>query len=309
MSPRSTFTFTDPDGFEIFVYKWTPPPEISLQGVVQIAHGAAEHALRYERFAQYLNEAGYVVYANDHRGHGKTAGDLDKAGIAGEDGWNGMMRDVKQLTDIIKEQHPGLPFFFFGHSMGSLIAQRYMQLWSQGVQGVVLSGTFGSLGDNLEGTLAMAQQAVQQQGADQPSLLFQGMFATFNDPFAPGNTGFEWLSRDETEVQKYVDDPWCGFAFSNGLVADMFGGALDAWKPENESKIPGGLPVYVVSGDKDPAGVFTASVRDLLSRYEGYGLDNVTYKFYADARHEILNETNRDEVHQDIVNWFQQQTA
>jgi alpha-beta hydrolase superfamily lysophospholipase len=135
------------------------------------------------------------------------------------------------------------------------------------------------------------------------------MFASFNDPFAPAKTGFEWLSRDEAEVQKYVDDPWCGFAFSNGLVAGMFGGAIEAWKPENEAAIPKELPIYIISGDKDPAGAFTASVRELLSRYEGYGLTNVSYKFYPDARHEILNETNRDEVHQDIVNWLRQQAA
>jgi alpha-beta hydrolase superfamily lysophospholipase len=307
MSTKTTFTFTDSDGYEIFVYKWSPAPEVSPKAAVQIAHGAAEHALRYEHFAKFLNTAGYIVYANDHRGHGKTAGTLERAGLAGQDGWNGIMRDAKQLTGIIKDENPGIPLFFFGHSMGSMIAQRYMQLWGDEATGAVLSGTFGSLSEDIEGTVALAEQMVQEQGPDAPSALFAGMFAAFNEPFSPGKTGFEWLSRDQVEVQKYVDDPWCGFPFSNSLVADLFKGGEEMWKPENEARIPKTLPIFAVSGDKDPAGAFTASVTLLLDRYAEYGLANVTHKFYPDARHEILNEINRDEVQQDILDWLESQ--
>jgi len=123
----TTFQFTDADGFQIFVYKWAPD-EGKPKAAVQIVHGAAEHALRYERFARFLNQAGYVVYADDHRGHGKTAGELSKAGIAGKDGWNGMIKDEKQLSEIIQQENPGLPLFLFGHSMGSFLAQRYIHL-------------------------------------------------------------------------------------------------------------------------------------------------------------------------------------
>jgi alpha-beta hydrolase superfamily lysophospholipase len=302
---RTTLTFVDPDGYEIFVYKWSP--ETSTKAAVQVAHGAAEHALRYERFAHFLNDAGFIVYGNDHRGHGKTAASLDKAGIAGDQGWNGMVNDAHQLTQIIKDENPGIPVFLFGHSMGSMIAQHYIQQWGDELQGVILSGTFGSLGDDTAGTAVMAEQMAQEHGATTPSVLFEGMFSSFNEPFEPGKTGFEWLSRDDAEVQKYVDDPWCGFPFCNRLVADMFAGAQEMWTPENEARIPKDLPVLVVSGDKDPAGGFTASVQVLLDRYAEHGLANVTSKFYAGARHEILNETNRDEVHQDILDWLESQ--
>jgi alpha-beta hydrolase superfamily lysophospholipase len=202
----STFTFTDPDGFQIFTYKWAPEAG-KPKAAVQVVHGAAEHALRYERFGRFLAEAGYVVYANDHRGHWKTAGDLKNAGIAGPDGWNGIIRDVRQLNEIICNENPAVPIFFFGHSMGSLIAQQYIQNWGGELKGAILSGTFGSLGGDPAAIVAMGEQAAQAQGDDAPSPIFIGMFANFNQPFEPGKTGMEWLSRDEAEVQKYWTIP------------------------------------------------------------------------------------------------------
>jgi alpha-beta hydrolase superfamily lysophospholipase len=306
MIQTTTFTLTDPDGFEIFVYRWAPPPGTSPKAVVQLAHGAAEHALRYERFARYLNQAGYTVYADDHRGHGKTASTLDKAGIAGEDGWNGMVRDLRMITDCIQHDYPDLPLFLFGHSMGSFLAQRYIQLWGEGLKGVVLSGTSGSLGD-VTAMVALLEQAVQAQGRGAPSELFIQMFAGFSAPFPPVRTGFEWLSRDEAEVQKYVDDPWCGFPFSNGLVLDMFKGAADIWCDESESRIPKDLPVLMVSGALDPVGANTAAVNLLAQRYQAQGIHDLTVKFYENARHELLNETNRDDVQEYLLDWLDEQ--
>jgi alpha-beta hydrolase superfamily lysophospholipase len=260
--------------------------------------------LRYERFAGFLNDHGFVVYADDHRGHWKTAGSMDKAGICGEDGWNGMTLDEKQLTDIIKAENPGLPFFFFGHSMGSMLAQDYIQRWGDQIDGVILSGTAGSLGDDMEGMLAMAQGLVAQQGADVPSELFGQMFASFNQPFEPGETGLEWLSRDPVEVKKYVDDPWCGFPFTNGMVAEFFKGGVNIWNPANEVRIPNDLPMLVFSGALDPVGGNTLGVKALVERYKNNGVEDITLKFYDGGRHEMLNETNRDEVHRDVLAWL-----
>jgi alpha-beta hydrolase superfamily lysophospholipase len=301
----TTFTMKSPDGPEIFVYKWAPDAGVKPKAVVQIAHGAAEHAERYERFGRYLADAGYVVYADDHRGHGKTAGDLKKAGIAGPDAWNGILRDVHQLSGLMRVENPGLPFIFFGHSLGSLIAQQYIQSWGGELQGAVLSGTFGSLGGDPAAIVAMCEQAAQVEGMDAPSQVFIGMFTNFNQAFQPVKTGFEWLSRDEAEVKKYADDPWCGFPFSNALVIDMFNGAAGIWAPESEARIPRDLPLLVVSGEMDPAGSNTASVKQLVERYRANGMRAVTVKFYPQARHEILNETNRDEVQGDILNWME----
>ncbi len=302
---KTTFTFRDPDGFEIFVYKWAPDAGIPTKAAVQIAHGAAEHALRYERLARFLNQAGYVVYANDHRGHWKTAGAMETASKCGPDGWDGIVNDAKQLSEIIKEENPGLPFFFFGHSMGSMIGQDYAQRWGDQIDGLVLSGTFGSLGDT-DGLLAIVEGAIEQQGIDHPSELFVQMFAGFNEPYEL-KTGFEWLSRDEAEVQKYVDDPWCGFPFTNGMVLELFKGAKGMWTPENEARIPKDLPIYVFSGAQDPAGGNTLSVKDLVGRYQASGIRDITVKFYEGGRHEMLNETNRDEVHQDVLAWLDSQ--
>jgi alpha-beta hydrolase superfamily lysophospholipase len=302
---KTTFTLKSPDGPEVFVYKWAPDGGVKPRAAVQIAHGAAEHALRYERFGKYLTEAGFVVYANDHRGHGKTAKSLEMAGIAGPDGWNGMMRDLRQLTGVIKKENPDIPLFFIGHSMGSLLAQHYIQKWGAELKGAVLSGTFGSLGGDPQAIAAMGKQAAEAQGYNAASPVFTGMFASFNQPFEPGKTGMEWLSRDEAEVQKYVDDAWCGFPFCNQLVIDMFDAAGEIWNPENERRIPKDLPLLIASGELDPAGANTASVKQLIDRYRGYGMRNLTVKFYPQARHEILNETNRDEVQADILSWLE----
>jgi len=302
---ETTFTMRDPQGYEVFVYKWAPEAGKPVKAVVQIVHGAAEHALRYKRFGEFLNAAGYVVYADDHRGHGKTAGSLDKAGIAGEGGWNGMLNDLKLINECIRDEHPGLPVFLFGHSMGSFMAQQYIQQWGKELAGVVLSGTSGSLGENLPETIAAVEQETAANGRNAPSAAFGAMFAGFAAPFPPVRTGFEWLSRDEAERQIYVDDPWCGFAFSNGLVGDMLRGNIKTWAPESEQRIPKDLPVLMVSGALDPVGGFGAGVNLLASRYQALEIKDLEVRLYPEARHELLNETNRDEVQKDLLAWLE----
>lgn len=299
--PDTTFTFTSPDQVEIFVRKWDSPGGIP-KGAVQIAHGAAEHSQRYARLAQLLNAGGYVVYANDHRGHGQTALRAGKLGVAGADAWNGFVKDARQLTDIIRRDYPNSPVFLFGHSMGSLIAQDYMARWGADLTGVVLCGTTGFL-PGLDALVAHMEQAAQT-APDGPSTVFGQIFASFNAPFAPGKTGFEWLSRDESEVQKYVTDPLCGFMLSNGLAYEFLKGLRELWKPEKEARIPKALPILVISGDQDPVGGNTLGITPLLERYKSMGVQNMTHKFYRDARHEILNETNRDEVQRDVLAWL-----
>jgi alpha-beta hydrolase superfamily lysophospholipase len=288
--PDTTFTFTDPDGFKVFVRKWVPPQGVRPKAVVQIAHGGAEHSLRYERPAKFLNRAGYIVYANDHRGHWKTAVTVENAGFAGEDGWNGIVRDAKQLTDIIKKENPGLPVFLFGHSMGSLISQHYIQRWGGGLKGVVLCGSSGARPD-LDQVIPKleAKPREEHQRPAGPRTLQQ----------------FDWLTRDKAEVQKYIDDPWCGFTFTRGFVLDMLRAMREGWKPENEARIPKDLPIYVISGDQDPAGGNNAtSVKMLADRYQALGIRDITLKIYPGAHHELLNETNRDEAQRELLAWL-----
>ena len=295
----NTFTFTDPEGFEVFVYKWIPDHQ-KPKAVVQVAHGMAEHALRYERFATFLNQAGYAVYADDHRGHWKTAKDLSKAGVGGKDSWNGMVNDEKQLMDIIKKENPGLPLFFFGHSMGSFIAQRFIQLWGSELKGVILSGTTGLAIFPKESIPLMEQAAAGELRDKYPE--GPGIFGALNAAFEPTKTPFDWLSRDEAEVQKYVNDPWCGFAFSNGMMLDMVKGMLDMLETQEQARIPKNLPVLMIAGEKDPVGA-NDGVNALAQKYRDLGIKDVKVILYPGARHEVLNEINRDEVQEDVKKW------
>lgn len=298
----TTLPLRNSEGMDIFVRRWAPAAG-DAKAVVLIAHGAAEHSARYARLAAALNDGGYSVYAPDHRGHGETAGSLDNAGWAGPDGWNGMLRDLKLVADHARRENAGRPLFLFGHSMGSFLAQRCLELWGGELAGCILSGSSGAMA-GLNDMLPMLEMAAQGDAARQPSQAWVMMFGGFNAPFTPQKTGFEWLSRDEAEVQKYVDDPWCGFVFSNRLVADMMAGMAETWQPANEALIPTTLPLLIFSGDQDPVGGNTEAVKELVRRYAALGIGDMEVIFYPQGRHEMLNELNRADVQQDILNWL-----
>ncbi len=299
----TTFTFTDAGGWEIFTYKWAPDEWAGpLKGAVQVVHGAAEHAGRYERFAKFLNARGYVVYGDDHRGHGKTAGDLARAGIAGENGWEYMLQGELQLTKIIKEENPGLPVFLFGHSMGSFMGQQYIERWGGELQGVILSGSTGLALIPPEALPGMAQAAAGA-GRDQLPPDPGALFAPFNKPFEPAKTPFDWLTRDEAEVQKYINDPWCGFAFTNGMTYGMAVGINEMIDPGKQALIPKDLPVLLLAGEMDPVGAHDG-VLVLGRRYSELGIADVEMLLYPEGRHEMLNELNRDQVHADVAAWL-----
>lgn len=297
----TTFQLKSPDGIDVFVRKWVQTGS-APQAVVLVIHGAAEHSARYDRLARILAGQGYAVYAPDHRGHGQTAANLENAGWAGPDGWSGILNDIHQLAGQAASENPGLPVFILGHSMGSFLTQNYIELYGNELAGVILTGSTGALA-GADQMLPFLQGAATAD-ARQPSAAFAQMFVGFNAPFPP-KTGFEWLSRDEAEVQKYVDDPWSGFGFSNQLVYDMFNGMLEMWKPENEARVPKDLPILIASGSHDPVGGENSEgVKALADRYRAQGIKDVELVLYPEARHEILNETNRDEVHGLITGWL-----
>ncbi len=286
------------------VCRWGEPTTPTV--VILIAHGASEHAARYTRFASLLVDDGAVVHGIDHRGHGRSAALHGTAGVARPGGWNAMVDDIAALTELLHDRYPGVPVALFGHSMGSLLAQRVLQRHGDLFFAAVLSGTSGSLEGAAE-LIALLQEIEAGEGAEKPSALFAGMFAGFNEPFAAGvddPTGFEWLSRDRDEVARYGADPWCGAPLSNGFVTDMITGMSEMWQPDQEARIPEDLPMMLIAGDNDPVGDHGVSVRELAARYETLGKGPVTVRLYPDARHELLNETNRDEVHADLRAWF-----
>ena len=294
-------TFTDADGVEVFYRSW---PRADAKGVVVIAHGASEHSGRYDRFARALNAAGYAAYGIDHRGHGRTSASTG-VGLAGPGGGGKMLDDVRDLVDRAATENPNAPVIVFGHSMGSMIAQAYVQTYGTGLAGYVLSGCPGPNPD-VEAMKAGLQAAVDAGQGDAP---LGGMLSAFNASFEH-RTGFEWLSRDAAEVDAYVADPYCGdnHPLTAGFFNDLIGLSAPAMEPAGIATIPTSLPVLMITGECDPAAGMGASARELEKRLRDAGLD-VTARYYPDARHELLNETNRDAVTADVVRWLDEVVA
>ncbi|REE95195.1 alpha/beta fold hydrolase [Thermomonospora umbrina] len=272
------FTFTSVDGLDVHVHHW--PAHGEARGVVQIVHGMGEHAGRYAAFAEALTTYGYAVYANDHRGHGRTM--KGEPGRLGPDGWNLLVADVVALTELLCSRHPGLSIVLFGQSMGSYAVQQFLLDHGDLVEGVVLTGTTA-----LDGLLKAMGAAGRED--------------YYNAPFQPVRTGCDWLSRDDAEVDAFIADPLCGFALDENGLRDMYAAAPRLADP---STVPAGLPLCVAVGDRDPLNAGLSLSDLLVERYRAAGLTDITYRAYGGARHELLHETNRDEVQADLVAWI-----
>ena len=274
-------------------------PDAAPRAIVQIVHGMAEHIERYDRPARALNAAGYLVCGRNHRGHGPEAKLLGY--FADEGGWDKLIEDAHQVSLDVQRQYPGVPFFLLGHSMGSFVAREYAIRYGKELSGLILSGTgFYPKALCRAGHLMAALSPKRKPAKLVNSIAFAGN----NKPFAPGRTGFEWLSRDEKEVDQYVADPLCGFTFTGRAFADFFGG-LEALTDESRLKaMPRELPVYFMSGDHDPVGQMGQGVQQVADQFKRAGMQDVTVKLYKDARHELFNELNRDEVIADLIAWL-----
>ena len=300
-----SFTFKDKGDLEIFVYKWLPDENVQVKGVVQIAHGMAETADRYEGFARTLTNDGFIVYANDHRGHGKTAGEIDKLGDLGEDGFNSMVENMHGLNEIIKAENMSLPIYLLGHSMGSFLTQRYICLYGNELNGVMMTGTCGKHGIIIDIGRLIAKVEIKRIGRSAKSILLNKlMFGRNNNSFKTSRTAFDWLSRDNKEVDTFIDDPFCGTIFTAGFFCDFLGG-LKGIESEDEIKsVSKDLPIYIFAGDKDPVGKNGMGVLRLVKTYKKHGIKDLVYKMYKDGRHEMLHESNKEEVFMDVVKWL-----
>lgn len=304
MSGISTFTLATADGTDLFVYRWLPAGQ--PRAVVQIAHGLAEHAGRYARLAEALTGAGYAVYANDHRGHGRTTKSADELGwFAEDDGWQKCVDDLWQVNRHIAATHPSLPIVVLGHSMGSTLAEQLMGDHGDALAGVVLSGANGkpTALAKVGGVITRAERV--RLGPRGRSKLVQSLtFDAFNKKFAPARTVFDWLSRDAAEVDKYVADPLCGFPATVQLWIDLLEGWNAVSQPAHRERVPKALPLYVIAGGRDPVSGNTRQLGPWLAEYKAAGVANLTHRFYPDARHELFNETNRDEVTRELIEWL-----
>jgi alpha-beta hydrolase superfamily lysophospholipase len=309
MSTPSTFTLTTTGGVDLFVYSWLPVKR--PKAVVQIAHGLAEHAGRYARLADALNSAGYAVYANDHRGHGRTVKSADDLGFFAEtEGWRKCVDDLWHLNRHVAASHPGLPVFLLGHSMGSTLAEQFMGEHGDVLAGVVLSGANGNptLLARLGGAVTRAERL--RLGSRGRSKLVQSLtFDAFNKKFAPARTAFDWLSRDPAEVDKYVADPLCGFSATVQLWIDLLDGWTAVSRPAHRKRVPKTLPLYLIAGGSDPVSGGTRQLEPWIAEYRAAGHANLIHRFYAEARHELFHETNRDKVAADLIAWLEQVVA
>jgi len=290
-------TLRDTDGVDVFYRRWLPAGEASL--VVLVAHGMSEHSGRYARLATALSDAGAAVYAPDHRGHGRTAASTG-VGRAGPSGIAGALGDLGALRRIAESEHPGAPVVLLGHSMGALLAQAYAERDGSGLAGLVLSGSPGS--DDAVGELATALVAAVDAGmGEEPLAALSG----FNAAFEPARTPFDWLSRDPAEVDAYIADPFCGdnHPMTYGFVADLLTVAVAAMEPAAVASLPVSTPILLITGGADPVSNAGAGVRALQGRMVDAGL-RVDAIFYADARHEVFNETNRDQVTADLIGFL-----
>ncbi len=294
------------DGKQIFVYRWAPEDDDPARGSVQIAHGMAEHAGRYARVAERLTAAGYVVWANDLRGHGRTAASPAELGSLGDhDGWTLTLHDLATLDEHVRTELPGVPRCLLGHSMGSFLAQADMARRPGAYHAVVLSGSNAGGGALVTAGRLIARLERVRLGRRGHSPLLRGMtFDSWNKAFRPNRTGFDWLSRDEAEVDAYVRDPLCGIPIATQMWIDLLDALSRLGRSETYAHIPRDLPILVIAGTRDPVGDFTRGLERLLRAYGRVGLTRVAHRFYPGARHELFHETNRDEVLTDLVEWL-----
>lgn len=306
MTSFENFTLTASDGVDLAGYLWMPKDPHNIRATFQICHGLAEHAARYDEFARFLTGHGFVVYAHDHRGHGKTAKSEAELGfIAEEHGWRILVNDVKRMHDYIAQKHPGSHHILMGHSMGSFMAQTYLIDHSDTIDACILSATTDDPGALGRVGLVVAQIEAKRLGKRGKSPLLQKMsFEGFNKPYEPARTEFEWLSRDPVEVDKYVADPLCGFAASAQLWVDILTGLFYNAKPINRAKVRKDIPIFLISGGSDPANRLSEGPKALSTAYVLGGVRDISLRIYAGGRHEILNETNRQEVYDDILSWI-----
>ncbi|MFT6011656.1 MAG: alpha-beta hydrolase superfamily lysophospholipase [Candidatus Azotimanducaceae bacterium] len=303
---HSTFNFTASDGHGVFCYRWLPAGQ--PRAIIHLAHGMGEHSGRYHWTAEQLSKAGYAVYMDDHRGHGRTATTL---GDFGDDGWNRALADLLEMNQQYAKDYPGVPVVLFGHSMGSMLAEQYIALYGNTLAAVVISGSPGFANPVLSWILRLiCRFEAWRLGPLKESAVLQNViFGSANKAFEVGienANGFEWLSRDSDQVQTYVDDPLCGFVPFAASLKHIFDGAAWTQRKASVAQIPTHLPLYLFSGSADPVHNEMRDMNRLLERYQQAGL-SVQTRFYPDGRHEMLNETNRVEVVHDTLAWLNAQ--
>jgi alpha-beta hydrolase superfamily lysophospholipase len=294
------------DQHQLLIDHWQPSTDGPYRAVVQILHGLGEHTARYERFAQACASAGIITVAHNHRGHGEHCAPEQLGHFADSYGWDKVVDDALLVRRHLLERYAGIPLIVLGHSMGSYIAQCSVMREPAGVSALILSATTSPPRAQVRMARLFARIESLFYGGNTKSARLNSMsFGDFNNDFAPNRSEFDWLSRDEHEVDKYIADPACGTVPSSRLWFDLTGGLLEISTRHALRKVPTALPVLITGGQLDPVGG-QSGLSKLATSYRRTGHTDLTLKVYEEGRHEMLNEINRDEVTRDIIEWILQ---
>lgn len=281
------------------------PDAQPVRAVVFISHGMIEHIGRYHEFMLFLAHNGIAAFGHDHLGHGKTASSAEKLGFFSEkDGYQYLIRDLHQMNRIALDMFPEQKCFLMGHSMGSLIARLYCVKYPESIGGVIFMGTPGP--QSLTPiAMTMAQRYMRKEGAlFRPPLLQKMTIDDFNKRFDPVRTAKDWLTRDEEMVDRNLADPLCNFSFTAAGFSDLYAMMEIANSSKWFKEYPKALPTNIVSGDCDPVGNFGRGVMQVYNRLLSSGVEDLRFELYKGARHELLNEVNREEIYQDLLDWL-----
>ena len=306
MPTFSDFTFPSSTGKNT-IHARVCKPDGQPRGIVQIAHGIAEYIDRYDPFMSFLADHGFIAVGNDHLGHGKSIARPEEQGIfAEEDGWNYVLKDMDQLHDRMHAEYPDLPYIFFGHSMGSFLTRNYIILHPEKPDLAIICGTGQQAAPIVWAGYTMANALVKSKGPHGDGTQLNNIaFGSYTKGYDDVRTPFDWLNRDPEQVDKYINDPLCGFVAKVSLFRDMMGGIRFISRQENINKMNKEMPVLFIAGGADPVGENGKGVEKAYKAFCKAGLKDVTMKIYPGARHEILNEINREEVMNDVLAWIE----
>lgn len=304
---RTEFYYPSSGGGMIHGCRWEP--EGKPIAVLQIVHGVAEHVGRYDHFATFMADKGFLVVAQDHMGHGAS---VDEDGVRGcfQGGWMKAVADVHRLVCDTRLEYPNVPYILLGHSMGSFLVRTLLCRYPKcHISGVILSGTAWMHRGILNSGIAAATLAGKTKGFDHPSAFINNMmFGSYNNRIDHQRTSFDWLTRDARIVDEYIADPLCGFTMTPGLAKEMFTGLLYIQEPEYLARMKKNIPVFFISGGDDPVGNYGKGVKQAVQAFTQSGMETVSMRLYPLCRHEVLNELNREEVYQNVLDWIIRQT-
>ena len=291
------------DGHQMPLYAWLPASDPDC--ILHIAHGMAEFAERYAPIAHLLNQQNIAVYAHDQRGHGRAVASINDLGIVTHNWFYQQVEDINLVVAFLRNKYPGKKIFLLGHSMGSFISQRYFQMHGSAIDGLILSASNGKQDALMPAGITIAWLQMKLFGTRYRSTLIDKLsFGKFNAAFKPNKTGYDWLSRNNEEINTYIADPRCGFVCSALYFYYFFNGIRDAFNIKNINAIPADVPVYAFAGDKDPVGLQGKGFLTLINNWKTAGSKDISYHLYKEGRHEMMNDINRQEVVGNLVNWI-----